>query len=334
MADPDPFVSVVIPAFAAADHLGACLEALARQSAASDRFEVIVVDDRSPDDTAAIGERAGAHVVRHEQNRGAAAARNSGARAARGEVLLFVDSDVVPEPGLVAAVVHAFEDPATRAATGRYSPEPANPGLFPAYKALWTFWCWETSGAATGQSSHLQGALAAIRKDLFDALDGFDESFVGGSVEDYEISARLRDGGDRVVFCDGMRGRHRFPSFGTVARNYWDRTRMWTRLRRTQRGFSSGQASRRSAVGALCAFGSAVGHCAAPVSPGLLPLAVAADLGWLATAAPFLAFAARRRGPAFALYAAGVHYALGVVVGAAAVSAPLGGGTWRSAPAS
>jgi len=327
-------VSVVIPAFRAADHLGACLDALTRQDAAPGSFEVIVADDHSPDECAAIAERAGARVVRHETNRGAAAARNSGARAARGEVLLFVDSDVVPEPGLVGAVIDAFADPATRAATGRYSPEPANPGLFPTYKALWTFWCWERSGATTGESSHLQGALAAVRKELFDALAGFDESFAGGSVEDYELSARLREGGDRIVFCDGMRGRHRFPGFGVVARNYWDRTRMWARLRGTTGGFSSGQASRRSAVGAVCALGSALGHLALPLAPPLAPLTLAADLGWLAASAPFLAFAARREGPAFALYAAAVHYALGVVVGAAAASAPIGGGSWRTAPTS
>ena len=332
MPGPAPVVSVVIPAWRAAGHLGACLDGLDAQTADPGSFEVIVTDDCSPDDTAGLAERAGARVVRHDRNRGAAAARNSGARAARGEILLFVDSDVVPEPGLVTAVLEAFTDPATRAATGRYSPEPANPGLFPTYKALWTFWCWERSGVTTGQSSHLQGALAALRKDLFDALAGFDESFAGGSVEDYELSARLRDGGDRILFCDGMRGRHRFPDFGTAARNYWDRTRMWARLRPELRGFSSGQASRRSAVGAVCALGSALGHCALPVSPPLLPLVLAADLGWLAAAAPFLGFVARRRGPAFALYAAGVHYALSVVIGAAAISAPMGHGTWQSAP--
>ena len=332
MPAPSPTVSVVIPAYAAGEHLRACLRGLAAQTADPSSFEVIVADDHSPDDTAAVAEAAGARVVRHDQNRGAAAARNSGARAARGRVLLFLDSDVVPEPGLVDAVLRAFADPAVRAATGRYSPEPANAGRFPTYKALWTFWCWQTSGALSGESSHLQGALAAVDRSLFDSLSGFDESFVGGSVEDYELSTRLRAEGDRILFCDGMRGRHHFPGFTTVARNYWDRTRMWARLRPEQRGFSSGQASRRSAFGAVCALGSLMGHCALPLSPALLPVTLAADLGWLASAAPFLSFVARREGPGFALYAAGVHYALSVVIGAAAASTPLGGGTWRSSP--
>jgi hypothetical protein len=329
---PSPVVSVVVPAYAAAGHLEACLQGFAAQTADSASFEVIVVDDHSPDETAALAESAGVRVVRHDHNRGAAAARNTGARAARGQVLLFVDSDVIPEPGLVDAVLEAFDRPEVRAATGRYSPEAANPGRFPTYKALWTFWCWERTGVARGESSHLQGALAAVRKELFDSLAGFDESFVGGSVEDYELSTRLRDGGDRIVFCDGMRGRHHFPGFRTVARNYWDRTRMWARLRPDPRGFSSGQASRRSAIGAVCALGSALSHCALPLSPALLPVTVAADLGWLASAAPFLTFVARREGPGFALYAAGVHYALSVVIGAAAASTPLGGGSWRSSP--
>jgi glycosyltransferase involved in cell wall biosynthesis len=324
---PSPTVTVVVPAWRAAAHLAACLDGFARQEAPAERFEVVVVDDRSPDDSAAIAEAAGVRLVRHERNRGAAASRNTGARAARGRVLLFVDSDVVPDPGLVAAVLDLYDDGGPAAATGRYAPEPANDTRFARYKALWTFFCWERTGAATGQSSHVQGALAVLRGDVFEALGGFDEAYAGGNVEDYELSARLKDQGHRIVFDDRIRGRHHFPGFGTVARNYWDRTRMWTRLRGELKGFSSGQASARSAAAALFALGSALGHAALPVAPPLLPLVVVADAGWLASAAPFLRFVARREGPAFALYAGGVHYALSVVIGAAALSSPLGRGS-------
>ncbi len=315
-----PLVSVVIPAWRAEGHLRACLQGFADQTLPAAQFEVIVVDDASPDGTGGVAEAAGVRLLRHPHNQGAAAARNTGAAAANGTILLFVDSDVVPDPGLVEGALAALEEGAS-AATGRYDPDPANDSRFARYKALWTFWCWENSGAATGTSSHLQGALAAVRKDLFDAVGGFDESFEGGSVEDYELSARLRAHGASIAFDDRLRGRHHFPGFGAVARNYWDRTRSWARLAPELKGFSSGQANRRSAAAAVCALGGAVGTATFPLG---LPLATAGTAGYLAATAPFLRFVARREGVAFAAYAAGVHYALSAVIGAAALSTPLG----------
>ena len=334
MRSESPILSVVIPAWNAAGHIQPCLEALAAQRVDPARFEVLVVDDCSPDATAQVAEELGARVVRHEVNGGAAAARNTGARAARGAVLLFLDSDVVPDLDLVAGCIDLFGfgrsvAPAPSVATGRYAPEPANDTPFARYKALWTWHCWEQTGARTGTSSHIQGALAAIGKDLFEELGGFDESYVGGSVEDYEFSLRLRERGLSVAFDDRLRGRHHFPGFGTVARNYWDRARMWARLGPKARGFSSGQASARSAISAVSALGSAAGHAAVPLLPLTLPLVAAADLGYALSAGPFLLFVARREGPRFALYAGAVHYALSAVVGAAALSAPFGAGSRR-----
>jgi glycosyltransferase involved in cell wall biosynthesis len=315
----------VIPAWRAEAHLGACLDALAHQSAPSESFEVIVVDDASPDRTAQTAEAAGVRVLRHDTNRGAAAARNTGAAAARGGILLFVDSDVIPSPGLVEGTAAALDGP-TQAATGRYDAEPANDTRFARYKALWTFWCWERSGAATGTSSHLQGALAAVRKDLFDEVGGFDESFEGGSVEDYELSARLRAAGCTIAFDDRIRGRHHFPGFRTAARNYWDRTRSWARLAPELKSFSSGQANPRSAAAALFALGGVVGTITLPWG---LPLAAVGAVGYLAAAGPFLKFVAHRDGPAFAAYAATVHYALSAVIGAAALTTPFGSASRR-----
>lgn len=327
-----PLLSVVIPAWRAADHLGACLDALARQTASDESFEVIVVDDASPDGTADLAEARGARVVRRASNGGAAAARNNGAQAARGGVLVFLDSDVVPDPGLVEGCLALFglappDERAPSVATGRYAPEPANDTRFARYKALWTWFCWEQTAAKTGTSGHIQGALAAIRRDLFLELGGFDESYEGGSVEDYEFSLRLRQRGEQIVFDDRLSGRHRFPSFGAVARNYWDRTRMWSRLGPQQRGFSSGQANHRSGAAAVFALGSAAGHLALPVAPLLLPAVLVADLGYVVAAGPFLGFVAGREGLRFAIYAGAAHYALSAVVGAAALSSPFGRGS-------
>jgi glycosyltransferase involved in cell wall biosynthesis len=92
-------LSVVVPTYNRARVLARCLDALAAQDPGPD--EVVVVDDGSTDDTAALlASRSGLRVVR-QANGGRAAAKNAGIEAARGDVLLFVDDDVMATPGLV-----------------------------------------------------------------------------------------------------------------------------------------------------------------------------------------------------------------------------------------
>ncbi|MCC7180659.1 MAG: glycosyltransferase family 2 protein [Acidobacteria bacterium] len=91
-----PLVSVVVPVFRTEEYLPACLASLLRQTLPD--FEVVVVDDASPGDVAGVVARAVAadprvRLVRHEENQGVGLARVTGARAARGPFLSFVDSD-------------------------------------------------------------------------------------------------------------------------------------------------------------------------------------------------------------------------------------------------
>lgn len=89
-----PDVSVVVCTYNGASRLPRCLDALERQTIRS-RMEIIIVDDCSRDDTSRVAEHLGARVLRLSENRGPAAARNAGIRAARGPVILFADDDVV-----------------------------------------------------------------------------------------------------------------------------------------------------------------------------------------------------------------------------------------------
>ncbi|MDH4229816.1 MAG: glycosyltransferase [Nitrospirota bacterium] len=94
MADCTPTVSVVIPAYNRAHTLGRALDSVLAQTFGD--FELIVVDDASTDDTVRVAEATGdprVRVLRHETNRRAAAARNTGIRAARGKYVAFLDSD-------------------------------------------------------------------------------------------------------------------------------------------------------------------------------------------------------------------------------------------------
>lgn len=99
-------VTVVIPAHDAERTLGSVLRALADQDPAPD--EVIVVDDASTDETATVAEQHGARVLRNERPLYAGGARNVGWDAARGDVVVFLDSDAVPTPGWGAGLARAL----------------------------------------------------------------------------------------------------------------------------------------------------------------------------------------------------------------------------------
>lgn len=102
-------VSVIVPAHNAQSTIGRTLAALARQEFGG-RYEVIVVDDGSSDQTAQIARQAGARVISHPAPRGPAAARNAGRAAARGELLAFTDADCEPTPRWLAEGSSAARD--------------------------------------------------------------------------------------------------------------------------------------------------------------------------------------------------------------------------------
>lgn len=114
-----PFATVIVPTRNRAHFLPALLTALAAQD--YPRFEVIVVDDASGDDTASIltrWEGEGRRVIRLEQPSGSYTARNHGWQAAGGEIIAFTDDDCLPDPGWLSGLVGSMRDPAVPGAQG------------------------------------------------------------------------------------------------------------------------------------------------------------------------------------------------------------------------
>ena len=99
-------VSVVIPVYNGAATLQAALRSLMTQTLARERYEVIVVDDGSSDDSADIARACGARTI-VQRNAGAPAARNAGIRAARGAWVAFTDADCIASRGWLAALLGA-----------------------------------------------------------------------------------------------------------------------------------------------------------------------------------------------------------------------------------
>jgi len=194
-------ISVVIPAHNAAQTLGECLKAI--QSSDYRDYEVVLVDDASGDDTVEVARRHGCRVIHSDENVGAAQAKNLGARAAQGDIVLFTDADVLLNNDTLGLLASHLEDPSVAGVVGllgerlRYNDFPSQ------FKNLWMYYTY-TRLAATEEAKRGVGlfytSLAAVRKEIFLQMGGFDPNYRGASVtEDIEFGQRMLTAGHRII---------------------------------------------------------------------------------------------------------------------------------------
>jgi len=189
-------ISVVVPAYNAAKTIGNCARALTRQSIPRGEYEIIVVDDGSTDETAAVAEAAGAQVIR-QPNQGPAAARNHGVTAARGELILFTDADCEPSPDWIERMSAPFADPDVSGAKGIYRTRQRE------LTARFVQLEYEDKYGRLANQTRIDFVdtySAAYRRAVFLDNGGFDPVFSTASVEDQELSFRLSQKGYRLVF--------------------------------------------------------------------------------------------------------------------------------------
>ncbi len=196
-------ISVIVPAYNAADILADCLDALLAQTRAPE--EIIVVDDGSSDKTAEIACSKGV-VVLTQPNQGPAAARNRGAEQASGDVLLFTDADCAPAPDWVERLIAPFADADVIGAKGAYLS--CQMGVVPRfvqqeYESKYRRLLRQSS------IDFIDTYSAAYRRAIFLENGGFDPSFPVPSVEDQDLSFRLARKGYRMVFVPQARVVHR-----------------------------------------------------------------------------------------------------------------------------
>lgn len=199
--------SVIIPARNAAADLAEGLAAIAAGHSRLRPLEVIVVDDGSTDDTASVAKALGARLIRLA-GLGPAVARNAGAKAASGALLVFLDADCVPEDGCFEALMTPFADPRVAGTRGSYTSQQRR--LLPRFVQLEM----EEKQARLATSSEitlLDTVCAAYRRSVFLEEGGFDETLPATSVEDAEFSFRLAAKGMRLIYAAEARVRHRHP---------------------------------------------------------------------------------------------------------------------------
>ncbi len=204
-ASGEPLISVIIPVRNAALYLKRCLAGLADSSFTD--FEVVVVDDGSTDSTRSIAQRFGVVLLSMGKSSGPAAARNVGAKKARGEILLFVDADVVLHSDTLELVAGAFRrDPQLAALFGSYDDKPAWNNLISQYKNLMHHYIHQISNS---NATTFWTGLGAIRKSVFIGMGGFDEKrYRRPSIEDIELGYRLRRANHKIVLEKRLQGKH------------------------------------------------------------------------------------------------------------------------------
>lgn len=187
-------VSLIIPARDSSRELRECLAAV--RASTTRPAEIVVVDDASSDDTAAVTEAGGARVIRLPANAGPAGARNRGAAVARGDVLAFVDADVAVAPATLARLVAALaRDPEVAAVFGSYDARPRAPGLVSQFRNLLHHFVHQHGDP---DASTFWAGCGVVRRAAFDAVGGFDERPVRHFIEDIDLGYRLRRAGSRI----------------------------------------------------------------------------------------------------------------------------------------
>lgn len=249
---PEPDITVVIPNRNGSATVGSCLDAAFASNHES--FEVIVVDDCSTDSSVEIIRRFPCRLVQLPRHAGASAARNAGARQARGRILFFTDADCLLNRDTLRVAGQALEAAGDKAVVGgTYTREPPEKSFFGSFQSVFINY-FETKNL--GNRDYVATHAMAIQRDAFLQEKGFPEDFLP-ILEDVEFSHRLKKSGWTLRIDPAVTVRHifNFSLFGSL-RNAWRKSRYWTvySLRHGDILADSGTASRELKINVVLSF--------------------------------------------------------------------------------
>lgn len=214
-AAPPPEVSVVVATHNRARRLCQLLESLQAQTIDADRFEVIVVDDASSDETQAVltgalaEERLRLNVFRNGHAKGPGGARNVGWRAARASLIAFIDDDCVAserwlEEGMDLADTHPGS-----IIQGRVDPVPDELARLTPFTR---------TQRIHGAGPYFQTCNIFYPRSLLERLGGFDPIFAGHGGEDADLAWRAISDGTPTAFAPKARAFHAVHEIGAIGR--------------------------------------------------------------------------------------------------------------------
>lgn len=210
-------VSIYIPAYNASEFLARSIESILAQTLGPN--EILVIDDGSKDATAKIASRySRVRLIRHEKNRGLAAARNTAFQLARNELVASIDADCVADSAWLANLVSHMDDPKLAGVGGRLI-EGVQFSIADRWRSAHLPQEW--GPAPIRNPMFLFGANNLFRKSAILGIGGYDESMrING--EDADMCRRLRTQGWELAYDPTAKAMHmRHDSIHSILDTYW-----------------------------------------------------------------------------------------------------------------
>lgn len=223
-----PTATVVVPTFDRPDRLTQCLEGLCALHADRHSFEVLVVDDGSTLDLKPTlqryRQRLELQLIR-QQNAGPAAARNTGARHASGDVVAFTDDDCVPDPDWLSELLHCHQKEVTAIVGGR-TINALRDNLFAEASQDLVAYLYDYYAGVSGSAAFFTSNNMMVGREMFLALGGFSTRFRLAAGEDRELCDRWLAHGHTLHYAERAVIRHHH---GLDLRRFWRQHRNYGR---------------------------------------------------------------------------------------------------------
>lgn len=221
-------ISLIVPVYNGGKNWTRVLDALV--SLTPPPAEILIVDDGSTDSSRAEAAARGLTVLTTSRPRsGPAVARNLGAQHAQGDILFFIDADVLVRPDAVARVARALADPTISAIFGTYDDMPDDLSFVSQYKNLFHHYTHQTSHT---EATSFWAGCGAIRSDLFRQLDGFSTTYTRPLIEDIELGYRVIRAGGSIRLLKDLQVKHlkRWTFVSLLVTDIRDRALPWAAL--------------------------------------------------------------------------------------------------------
>jgi glycosyltransferase involved in cell wall biosynthesis len=197
--------SILIPCYNSARYVQQTVEAAIHQTHPAE--EIIVVDDRSTDESLAILKCLPVRVISHEVNLGPAAARNSALRAASSDIVIFIDSDALADSHLIEAFLSAYTNaPPNVAGIGGCGIEANTQSIYDK---------WRSNHSALNYGplnrknvNYLYGICASYKREILLKVGGFDPFFRASAGEEVDLGYRLKRAGYHLDYISNAKVFH------------------------------------------------------------------------------------------------------------------------------
>ena len=305
-------VSVVISVHNSSSTLGEVLAALRRSRLNAHLYELIVVDDASTDSSVAVSARYADTVVKLKGRRGPAYARNRGVEQARGDIIVFVDDDVVVRPDTLSRMIGVLLERRDIDAVSASRDERAGARNFAS--RYWNVLQRFGEQRYQGRCANFAPGCGAVRRDTFIAAGMYDEwRFGSACIENLEFGERLLRAESGVLLSSELKVTHlKKWDIRSIGRELWRRGGILTRSLGYLRMNAAAPGDvvftlSRALIPAVALFSTLMLAAAVVPQPRLAAKTFLALVVLLITNVPMHRFYARTEGIAFALLAAPLH---------------------------